>query len=197
VTTFYVTHDYQEALSLGDRIGVLRQGRLIQLGTPEEIWNRPVDSFVAKALGQPEINIFDGVVEEGRISAGGGAIRVPVPAGGRLSAGDAVRVGLRPRDIEIIDASHQRHDDGWLVMDGTVRLAERLGRLVELDVHVGDVELIVVSTSEHARSEGDHVQVQIPYDLVYVFAAGPPGEDTAWIGPAVPPRRRAATADFT
>jgi len=195
VTTFYVTHDYQEALSLGDRIGVLRQGKLIQLGTPEEVWSRPVDSFVARALGQPEINMLDGVLEDGRITAADGAIRVPTPTGGRLSAGDVVRVGLRPRDIEIVDAAHQRQEDGWLVMDGTVRLAERLGRLVELDVHVGDVELIVVATSEHARTEGDRVQVQIPYDLVYVFAAGAPDEDTPWLGAAAPPRRRPATAD--
>jgi ABC-type sugar transport system ATPase subunit len=201
VTTFYVTHDYQEALSLGDRVGVLRQGRLVQIGTPEEVWNRPVDSFVAKALGQPEINIFDGVVEQGRIKAAGGAIIVPVPAPapgrGALAAGDAVRVGLRPRDIEIVDAAHRRRDGGWLVMDGTVRLAERLGRLVELDIHVGDVELIVVAASEHARVEGDQIQVQIPLDLVYVFAAGEPDEDSAWLGSAAPPRQRREAADHS
>ena len=199
VTTFYVTHDYQEALSLGDRIGILRDGRLVQVGSPADVWNRPVDSFVAKALGQPEINLFDGAVDGGRIVAAGGAISVPVPAptpgGGALATGDRVRIGLRPRDIDIVDG--RRDAAGWLVMDGTVRLAERLGRLVELDVHVGDVELIVVATSEHAREEGDRIQVRIPLDLVYVFAAGAPGEETAWLGSSAPPRQRTAETDYT
>jgi ABC-type sugar transport system ATPase subunit len=194
-TTFYVTHDYQEALSLGDRIGVLREGRLVQVGTPAEVWSRPIDSFVAKALGQPEINLFDGVVEDGRIVAAAGALSVPVPTGSGLGAGDGVRIGLRPRDIDIVESQSQRDDAGWLVMTGTVRLAERLGRLVELDVRVGDVDLIVVATSDRARSEGDRVEVRIPLDLVYVFAAGEPGEDTAWLGSAAPPRQRAASGD--
>ena len=51
-TTLYVTHDYQEALALGDRIAVMREGRLVQIGTPQEIWRRPADTFVARALGQ-------------------------------------------------------------------------------------------------------------------------------------------------
>ena len=74
-TTIYVTHDYQEALALGDRIAVLREGWLVQIGTPEEIWRRPADTFVARALGQPEINILDGVVDDGRIRLGGRLVR--------------------------------------------------------------------------------------------------------------------------
>jgi len=85
-TTFYVTHDYQEALALGDRIGVLREGRLVQVGTPLEVWSRPVDSFVAKALGQPEINMIDARVSDGRIRAGDGRIAVPIPAGVDVAA---------------------------------------------------------------------------------------------------------------
>ena len=66
-TTIYVTHDYQEALALGDRIAVMREGTLVQIGTPDEIWRRPADTFVARSLGQPEINVLDGVVDDGRI----------------------------------------------------------------------------------------------------------------------------------
>lgn len=58
-TTLYVTHDYQEALALGDRIAVLREGRIVQVGTPREIWAEPADTFVARSLGQPEINVVD------------------------------------------------------------------------------------------------------------------------------------------
>ena len=74
-TTLYVTHDYQEALALGDRIAVMREGTLVQIGTPEEIWRRPADTFVAKALGQPEINLLDGVVDDGADPAGRRLVR--------------------------------------------------------------------------------------------------------------------------
>jgi multiple sugar transport system ATP-binding protein len=191
-TTFYVTHDYQEALALGDRIGVLREGRLVQVGTPLEVWSRPVDSFVAKALGQPEINMIDARVSDGRIRAGDGRIAVPIPAGVDVAAGDPVRLGLRPGDLEL--ARPGRGGADWLEVPGTVRLAERLGRLVELDVRVGDVDLIVVAPSDRAADEGDAVRVQIPLHLVHVFAGGQRGEDTDWLGTALPPAAELTSA---
>lgn len=183
-TTFYVTHDYQEALALGDRIGVLRHGRLVQVGTPEEVWRRPVDSFVAKALGQPEINMLEATVVDGRLVAADGQVTLPAPPGLEHRT---VRLGLRPRDLELAEPG--RGGDGWLTVPGRVHLAERLGRLVELAVAVGDTELIVVAPSEHAAAEGDRVTVQIPLELVHVFAAGEPGVETARIGAAAPAAR--------
>ena len=100
-TTIYVTHDYQEALALGDRVAVMREGSLVQIGTPKEIWRQPADTFVARALGQPEINILDGVVDNGRIRLADGSFDVPVPAGVTAGAGERVRVGLRPCDIHV------------------------------------------------------------------------------------------------
>src|SRR5919206_996056 len=97
-TSLYVTHDYQEALSLGNRIAVLHHGHLVQVGTPEQVWHEPVDSFVAKALGQPEINILDAVVDGGRLRAADGEIDLPVPPLD-LGRGQRVRLGIRPRDI--------------------------------------------------------------------------------------------------
>src|SRR6476661_8640305 len=78
-TTVYVTHDYQEALALGDRIAVLRKGRFVQVGPPDEVWRRPVDTFVAKSLGQPEINLVDARVQHGEVVFAGGAGRFPLP----------------------------------------------------------------------------------------------------------------------
>src|SRR5918999_2729779 len=59
-TSLYVTHDYLEALALGDRIAVLREGKLVQVGTREDLWHRPADIFVARAFGQPHINVIPG-----------------------------------------------------------------------------------------------------------------------------------------
>jgi multiple sugar transport system ATP-binding protein len=163
-TTIYVTHDYQEALALGDRIAVMRDGRLIQIGTPEEIWRRPADTFVAKALGQPEINLLDGVVDDGRIRLGDGSFDVALPAGVSARRGDRVRVGLRPCDL------HVTSEAGTL--RGRVLLAERLGRNIELTVSIGGTQLIVLTSGRHGVAEGTEVSMSVADNDIHVFAAG-------------------------
>lgn len=163
-TTIYVTHDYQEALALGDRIAVMREGQLVQIGTPDEIWRTPADTFVARSLGQPEINILDGVVADGRIQFGDGSLDVPVPADARCDRGDRVRVGLRPCDIHVTSGPGSLH--------GRVLLAERLGRNIELTVDVGGAQLIALTSGRHGLREGDNVTMKIADSDVHVFAAG-------------------------
>lgn len=169
-TTVYVTHDYQEALALGDRIAVLREGSLVQIGTPEEIWRRPADTFVARALGQPEINLLDGEVEDGRIRLGGGAFDVPVPAGVDVRGGDRVRVGLRPCDVHVVTGPRQEGSAPRLT--GTVTLAERLGRNVELTVDMGGEQLIVLASGREGVDEGGQVSMTVAEQDIHVFAAG-------------------------
>jgi multiple sugar transport system ATP-binding protein len=165
-TTIYVTHDYQEALALGDRVAVMRHGSLVQIGTPEEIWRQPADTFVARALGQPEINILDGVVDNGRIQLADGSFDVPVPAGVTAPAGERVRVGLRPCDI------HVTGDGGPAGFSGTVVLAERLGRNIELTVDVGGEQVIVLASGREGVDEGARVSMTVADTDVHVFAAG-------------------------
>lgn len=174
-TTVYVTHDYQEALALGDRIAVLKKGRFVQIGTPAEMWRTPVDTFVARSLGQPEINLIPAVLRGGEIALAGGA-SFRVPSGLRVSDGQSVQVGLRPSEIEV-DRGHRDGSD-WLRLTGRVVLVERLGRHVELDLEIGEGQrLIVVEDSDHAPQEGAQVVVQIHLANVHVFAADAPGTD--------------------
>ncbi len=195
-TSLYVTHDYQEALALGDRIAVLREGRLVQVGTPEEVWLRPVDSFVAKALGQPEINLMDAELADGALVAAGGGVRVVPPAGLDLPGGRA-RIGIRPRDLVVADDGTPAQ--GWLRMRGQVNLAERLGRAVELDVRVGQRDLIAVDTTDNPPTEGDQVELAVPLHLVHLFApTSSEAEETAWLGTAAPtPAHAAVGVDTT
>jgi multiple sugar transport system ATP-binding protein len=178
-TTLYVTHDYQEALALGDRIGVLREGRLVQVGTPVQVWTEPVDTFVARALGQPEMNLLDAGVEGG-IARVGEAFTVGVPP----DADGAVQVGIRPRDLEIVSGDPPAER---LVLRGQVALAERLGRLVELSVDVAGVRIITV-TSDHRVHEGDSVTLAADWGRVHVF-----GADGARLGAAQRPEGAALT----
>jgi multiple sugar transport system ATP-binding protein len=185
-TTLYVTHDYQEALALGDRVAVMREGRFVQIGTPEEIWRRPADTFVARALGQPEINLLDGVVDDGRIRLGDGSLDVAIPVDAVVDRGDRVRVGLRPSDIHVTS--------GEGTLRGRVLLAERLGRNIELTVDCGGTQLIVLTSGRHGVREGDNVTMTVADSDVHVFAArgqersdsgsGPGDGDTPRLGSA-------------
>lgn len=92
-TTLYVTHDSLEALALGDRIGVIRDGRIVQTGTREEIWYRPCDTEVARAFGRPRINLLPGTVtEDGGFRSTDGKVELPLRV--KAQAGDG-RTGRR------------------------------------------------------------------------------------------------------
>jgi multiple sugar transport system ATP-binding protein len=164
-TTLYVTHDYQEALALGDRIGVLRDGRLVQVGTPAQVWAEPADTFVARALGQPEMNLLDAVVDASSARTVGGGFAVGLAAD--VPAGGAVRLGIRPRDLEIVDGAPP---EDRLVLRGRVALAERLGRSVEISVDVAGDAVIAV-TADHQVREGDEVTLAVEWGRVHVFGA--------------------------
>jgi multiple sugar transport system ATP-binding protein len=115
ITTVYVTHDQSEALVLSDRIGVMRDGELLQVGDPHEVYARPADIFVARFIGSPSINIFSGrvraeasdlVVEVAGAEDGAGMLarRVAGAQAGALRAGLAngqIAVGVRPEDLLI------------------------------------------------------------------------------------------------
>lgn len=105
-TVLYVTQDFREAMALGDRIAVLMGGRFAQIGTPEEIYDRPASVAVAQLFGDPGINLFEGRVE----SAAGGTVaaigeaRLPLSPGYEAAVGRPVTIGIRPERIAFADA---------------------------------------------------------------------------------------------
>ncbi|MDR1613482.1 MAG: ABC transporter ATP-binding protein [Planctomycetota bacterium] len=109
-TTIYVTHDYSEALSLGDRIAILNRGKFEQIGTGDEVYYAPVNEFVARLVGEPEINIVDAELQDVAgecrvgIRAGASIVHYPLPddIGGKLHAsgvGRRIRMGIRGVNI--------------------------------------------------------------------------------------------------
>ncbi|CAB4876635.1 sn-glycerol-3-phosphate ABC transporter ATP-binding protein UgpC [Rhodococcus fascians] len=113
-TTVYVTHDQVEAMTMGDRVAVLRDGKLQQIDAPRELYDNPVNTFVAGFIGSPGMNLVDAPVHEG--AAVLGDIRIPVPS----SAGQRVVVGVRPESWELVG----EHAGGLRL---TVELIEELG----------------------------------------------------------------------
>ena len=98
VTTVYVTHDQIEAMTLADRVAVMKDGRIQQLAPPREIYNDPANLFVAGFIGSPAMNLIEGRVEGGCFVTRGGVPLVAVPSGER----DGVTLGLRPEDLAIV-----------------------------------------------------------------------------------------------
>src|SRR5438477_9014064 len=95
-TTVYVTHDQVEAMTMADRIAVMHDGRIEQLGEPLELYDRPVNLFVAQFIGYPSINVFYGVCKGNFIVSP----RFQLSANGRASDGQRVRYGIRPEHLE-------------------------------------------------------------------------------------------------
>ncbi len=102
VTTVYVTHDQVEALTMGDRIAVMKSGVLQQVGAPRDLYSCPQNVFVGGFIGSPAMNIFPARVVEGGVQVGG--VVAPVERSALADAGDHVLVGVRPEDLDIVRA---------------------------------------------------------------------------------------------
>jgi multiple sugar transport system ATP-binding protein len=124
-TTIYVTHDQIEAMTLGQRVAVMRDGRIQQVDTPQELYQRPANLFVAAFIGSPAMNLVEAEVAGGELRFGGYAI--PIPASGAPPAGRVI-AGLRPEAFE--DAAFA--DPSLPQMDVQVEVVEELGA----DTHV-------------------------------------------------------------
>jgi multiple sugar transport system ATP-binding protein len=128
-TTVYVTHDQVEAMTLGQRVAVLRDGVLQQLDTPQNLYKRPDNLFVAAFIGSPPMNLIEAQVSAGRVSFAG--FTIPVPANRALQPfeGRSVILGIRPSDFE--DAAVVP-DQGMASIEARVDVAEDLGPEVNL-----------------------------------------------------------------
>jgi multiple sugar transport system ATP-binding protein len=99
-TFLFVTHDQIEAMSMGDKIGVLNNGNIIQIGTPSEIYNRPRDTFVAAFVGSPAMNLIPGELSDGRATALAGKLKLTLNGAAGRAAGP-VTLGIRSEDIRV------------------------------------------------------------------------------------------------
>ena len=97
-TFLFVTHDQIEAMSMGDKIGVLNEGKIVQIGTPHEIYNRPKNIFVASFVGSPSINLIPAEIAGGKLSAMSGKLKLAIPAAKKAAA---VTLGIRAEDITV------------------------------------------------------------------------------------------------
>lgn len=169
-TTIYVTHDYLEALSLGDRIAVINKGQIEQIGTPEEIFYRPANEFVASAFGEPEINIFRAqiVMEKDELKVKflnrNFAISESIQAIIREMGLKELNIGLRPK---YINHSFNKKDD--FQIKGKVSSFEPLGAKAILTIEVENIFIRLVVPSENIINRNQEVFVSLEMDNAVFF----------------------------
>jgi multiple sugar transport system ATP-binding protein len=172
-TAVYVTHDQVEAMTLGDRVVVMRGGIVQQVGEPLELYNRPVNRFVAGFIGSPAMNFASVQVTNGasglRAGNKGLAIDVPAELGSRLApyAGRDVILGVRPEDLAIANGS----DPAGLCFEAMVEVVERLGAESLLDLQVGG-QTMVASVEPNVRAKhGDKMRFALRPERLHFFDA--------------------------
>ena len=161
----YVTHDQIEALTLATKIVVLEGGVVRQVGTPDEIYDRPANAFVAAFMGSPSMNLLPGRVAEGgmiEVEEGG---RVAVPATAAMRPGEGVTVGLRPEAIRLVAP------DAPGAIPATATLVENAGSDAYVVVTVGETRATVRQPGRSALEPGEAVGLAVDPAAIHAFDA--------------------------
>jgi len=172
-TTIYVTHDQIEAMSLADRIVIMHEGILQQVGTPEEVYGKPANLFVAQFVGSPVMNVADvNVAEEGsearvRLAGQSNGFSFPPSLLRSLNghAGRGIMLGIRPEGVMV------RHDEAEGFVPVEAQIIEPLGAFDIVDVKVGEQRLRARTKAGYVRQPGERVFVRIDPGQAHFFDA--------------------------
>lgn len=156
VTTVYVTHDQIEAMTLADRVVVMKQGKIQQVGTPTEIYDNPANTFVASFIGSPAMNLMEGDIEAGVFRG------TNVEIGGLDAPDGPATLGFRAEDAAVIEEARVQ-------IAAPIYTVELLGDAVMLTVRAGG-GLVSVKAPKDFRAEiGDPVSFSVPPDICHLF----------------------------
>ena len=155
VTTIYVTHDQIEAMTLADRVVVMKQGVVQQVGTPTDIYDRPANAFVASFIGNPAMNLIEGTLKGGTFTAQHTEIS-------GLNAPDgAVTLGFRAEDASVVDSGGQ--------INAPIYTMELLGEATMVSVRVGGALVSVKADKNYRANIGDPLSIHVPTDHCHLF----------------------------
>ncbi|GIP68642.1 hypothetical protein AWA1501_08050 [Lactiplantibacillus pentosus] len=168
----YVTHDQVEAMTMADRIVIMNDGKVQQVGTPDDLYNRPTNKFVAGFMGSPSMNFFDAELKNGRVSNGRG-LDVAVPEG-RLKVlreqgydGKKLIVGIRPEDIHTEQVALEAMADAKV--EATVEVSEFLGTDSMLYSRTGDTEFVAQVNARDYHKPGEEVDMAFEMSKAHFF----------------------------
>jgi multiple sugar transport system ATP-binding protein len=171
VTTVYVTHDQVEAMTMGDRVAVMKDGVLQQCDTPRVLYESPINSFVAGFIGSPAMNLIEGHIDTGGLLLGETVIPIPAKLKEHAGAvGSAVTVGLRPEAIELVSEGHG--------IPAVVNLVEEMGAeayvYAQLAAHVTQSvtavnDIIARVEPRSAPRSGDTIHLRVREESILLF----------------------------
>jgi multiple sugar transport system ATP-binding protein len=165
ITTLYSTPDQLEALSMADTIAVLNRGKIEQVGTPEELYERPGNVFVAKLVGDPPMNVLSTTLEGGAfVVEGDGRFSIPIPPGAPPSLDVEVLVGIRPKDITLEPAEAEEVQTRAQVKD-----LDTLGQTTVVTVMVGELEMKVKLLTYDAPERDSQVGLVLDTAMLHYF----------------------------
>jgi multiple sugar transport system ATP-binding protein len=179
VTTVYVTHDQTEAMTMGSRIAVMSEGRLQQVGTPQALYDHPINRFVAGFIGSPAMNFVELQSDGERLSDGEMTLPIPPTHKDSVTSGSKYVVGFRPEHLELGEVSGPTG-----TIRGNAEVVEYLGNEELLHVNAAGREIVAIVDSSHRVRPGDVVDLKIPLDKLHLFDASS--------GAAIEGRREAA-----
>jgi multiple sugar transport system ATP-binding protein len=168
-TVVYVTHDQVEAMTMGSRIAVMSEGVLMQVGTPQALYDTPLNRFVAGFIGSPSMNFVDVTVEGSGETArliGPGDWAVPTPARLRSVAGRKLVAGFRPEHLDIGEAGSNAGS-----FRARADVVEYLGNEELLHVNAADKDIVAIVNSSHRVRPGDIVDLVLPLEKLHLFDA--------------------------
>jgi spermidine/putrescine transport system ATP-binding protein len=183
ITFIYVTHDQEEAMTMSNRLAVMRRGRFEQVGPPEDVYERPQTEFVAGFLGAS--NMLDGVLQEEARGVSTVALRVGgtmvVPsARAPFLPGSKVRVGVRPEKVTITPDDETPSPDGWNSVTGLLRMSTYIGVSHQYRVEgpAGTTMTVWEQDTGSSRPPQPGERVRLSWQMEHTFAVEPSVEPT-------------------
>ena len=163
-TLIYVTHDQIEAMTVGQRIALMHEGKMQMLDTPANVYNRPANVFTAKFIGSPSMNIVEASYTRGTLVIGRQVVWLPDMWSGLASRNESGRLflGIRPEHMIL----HRRRQENTL--EGTVKYVEDYGNRYGVYVQVDNMEIIAVSEGD-VPAPGESVYIQPDFDRIHLF----------------------------
>jgi multiple sugar transport system ATP-binding protein len=165
-TTVYVTHDQIEAMTMADKIVVMHDGLVEQIGAPLELYDRPANLFVAGFIGSPAMNFLPGRIAAGAVGRNGGVefegpqgTRLPLARVGPGQGGRAAIYGVRPEHFVLAE-------DG---VDATIQVVEPTGAEIQVAAKLGGTDIIAVFRERHRLSPGERIRLKPDPEFVHLF----------------------------
>jgi multiple sugar transport system ATP-binding protein len=164
ITTIYVTHDQEEAMTMADKLAVLNMGELQQVGSPLECYQKPANTFVAGFIGSPQMNMFKSRINGNSVNIGEYTYQLPDDIRNEIpDSVNEITLGVRPEDIRVVDSPTEN------TFSTSVNVIERMGDLTYLYTDLVEGECIVTLSGDDPVSENDEIEILFPPSQIHIF----------------------------